>query len=73
MRGGMKGFLITAGLWAFLLLAYMGIEIVRGHSPLAMFAWNPGGRYVTITITAVLALGTGLGIASDRVRSRMGR
>lgn len=71
MRGGMKGFLITAALWLFLLLSYMGLELARGHDPLAMFTWNPGGRYVTITIALVLALGAGLGAASDRVRERV--
>lgn len=73
MRGGTKGFLITAALWLFLLLSYMGLELARGHDPLAMFAWNPGGRYVTITVALVLALGTALGVASDRVRERMRR
>lgn len=73
MRGGMKGFLVTGALWVFLLLAYMGIELVRGHSPFAMFTWEPGGKYVTLTVLSVLALGTGVGVASDRVRMRMGR
>jgi len=73
MRGGVVGFCITLGLWVMLLLAYVGIETIRGHDPFAWFAWVPGGRYVSITVAVVLALGTGIGIASDRVRSRTGR
>lgn len=69
MRGAVKGFLITAGIWVLLLGAYSGIEMVRGHQPFAMFAWEPGGKYVTITIALVLALGMGIGQASDRIRA----
>jgi len=73
MRGGAIGFLITLGLLVLLILAYVGIEALRGHDPFAWFAWVPGGRYVTITVAVVLALGTGIGIASDRLRTRAGR
>lgn len=73
MRGAIKGFLITAGLWACLLLAYILIEKVRGHAPFAMFTWEPGGKFVTFTILLVLALGTGVGLASDRIQSRIDR
>lgn len=73
MSGAAKGFLITAGIWVLLLLAFMGIEALRGHVPFAMFTWNPGGKYVTSTILLVLGLGTALGYTSDRIRSRMSR
>jgi hypothetical protein len=73
MRGATKGFLITAGIWVLLLLAYAGIETVRGHAPFAMFTWNPGGKFVTATVLLVLALGTAVGVASDRIQSRSGR
>lgn len=73
MRGAAKGFLITAGIWVLLLLAFMGIETVRGHGPVAMFTWEPGGKYVTITVLLVLGLGTAIGLASERIQSRTGR
>ncbi|MFZ5816446.1 MAG: hypothetical protein ACOY93_14285 [Bacillota bacterium] len=67
MRGAIKGFLVTAVIWVFLLLAYVGIEAVRGNG-LKMFTWEPGGKYVTITVALVLALGTAVGLASDRIQ-----
>lgn len=73
MRKALLGVLITAGLWVFLLLAYVGIEAVRGHSPTAMFVWEPGGKYVTFTMLLVLGLGGAVGLASDRIQSRKGR
>lgn len=73
MRGAIKGFLITAGLWGLLSLAYVGIELVRGHAPFAMFTWEPGGKFITITVGIVLALGAGVGLASDRIQSRADR
>lgn len=73
MRRTMWGILITAGLWVFLMLAYVGIEAVRGNAPFAMFTWEPGGKFVTFTITLVMMLGAGVGYASDRIQSRSGR
>jgi hypothetical protein len=73
MRGAVKGLLITAGIWVFLVLAYMGIEKVRGHVPFAMFTWEPGGKYITITIALVLALGAAIGLASDRIQAERAR
>ncbi|MEW8978012.1 MAG: hypothetical protein AB2385_06360 [Symbiobacterium sp.] len=73
MRGGLIGFLVTLGIWVVLLLVHMGMEAVWGRSPFAVFTWDPTGRYVAITVAVVLALGTGVGIASDRVRSGTGR
>lgn len=72
MRGAITGLLLTGALWGLLLLAYVGIELVRGHAPFAMFTWDPAGRYITITIAVVLALGAGVGLASERVQSRRG-
>ncbi len=73
MRGALIGFLTTAGLWVALILAFVGIELFRGHAPFAMFVWEPGGKFVTFTMLLVLALGTGVGLASDRIRSRSGQ
>lgn len=73
MRRALWGVLITGGIWVFLLLAYVAIEAVRGHAPTAMFAWEPGGKYVTITVLLVLGLGGAVGLASDRIQSRGGR
>ncbi len=71
MRGGLLGFLITLAGWVLLALVFMGIELLRGQSPAAMFAWNPGGRYIAITVACVLALGAGIGVASDRMRRKV--
>lgn len=73
MRGAVKGLLITGALWVFLALAYAGIEAVRGHAPFAMFAWEPGGKFVTFTILLVMGLGAAIGLASDRIQARMHR
>jgi len=73
MRGAVIGFLVTAGLWVFLVLAFVGIELFRGHAPFAMFTWEPGGKFVTFTVLLVLALGTGIGLASERIRARSGQ
>lgn len=69
MRGALKGLGITAGVWLLLLLAFIGIELVRGNAPFAMFAWEPGGKFVTFTIGIVLALGAAIGLASDRIQA----
>lgn len=70
MHGGVRGFLITLGIWVFLTLTHMTIEWIGGRSPLAMFAREPRARYIAITVAVVLALGTAIGVASDRVRRR---
>jgi|GEM_PF-1800401 len=68
MSGMVKGFLITLALWAGLVGAYAGIELVRGNTPFAMLHWDVGGKFVTIVILLVLALGTAVGYASDRIQ-----
>lgn len=73
MRGTVWGFLITLSLWGALVAAYAIIELVRGHVPFAMLQWDLGGKFLTITILLVLALGAGIGFASDRIRSRADR
>lgn len=70
MSGAVRGFLITAGLWAALIAMYSIIEVLRGHLPFAMLQWEVGGKFITLVISAVLALGTGVGIASDRIARR---
>lgn len=71
--GAAKGFVITLALWVALLGANSLVEMARGHHPFAMFQWNMGGKFVTIVMIVVLALGTAVGMASDSVRRRMGR
>jgi len=68
VRGVLLGFLITLGMWLFLALAHMAMELAGGRSPLAAFTRDAGGRYIAVTVAVVLALGTGIGIASERVR-----
>lgn len=69
MSGTLKGFLITLGVWALLAGGYALIELLRGNVPFALFEWNAGGRFIIFTVLLVLALGTGIGRASDKIRS----
>lgn len=73
MKRTMLGLGVTAAIWAALIGAYAGIELVRGHVPFAMLQWEVGGKFITIVILMVLALGGGIGFASDRIQRRMGR
>jgi hypothetical protein len=70
VRNTIKGFAMTAGLTMLLVLSYVLIELARGNVPFAMLQWNVGGKFVTITFTAILALGTALGYASDQLQKR---
>ncbi len=72
MSGTVRGFLITAALWAALIGAYAVIELVRGHVPFAMLQWNVGGKFITLTVLSVLALGTLIGYVSDQMQHRNG-
>lgn len=73
MRGTLVGLLLTALLWGALVGMYALIELIRGNVPFAMLQWDMGGKYLTVTILLVLALGAGIGFASDRMRRRIGR
>ena len=73
MKRTMLGLGVTAGIWAALVGAYALIELVRGHVPFAMLQWEVGGKFITIVVLLVLALGGGIGFASDRIQRRMGR
>lgn len=73
MRGTLVGVLLTAFVWGALVGMYALIEFVRGNVPFAMLHWDMGGKYLTITILFVLALGGAIGFASDRMRRRVGR
>lgn len=64
---------ITALMWVPLVGAYAVIEWIRGNVPFAMMEWDVGGKYVTITILFVLALGAAIGFASDRIQRKLGR
>ncbi len=68
MKYTIRGFLVTAAIWAGLIAAYSGIELYRGHVPFEMMKWEIGGRFVTIVFTIVMALGTAVGFASDRLQ-----
>lgn len=73
MSRTLLGFLITAGLWILLVAAYSGIELARGHVPFALLRWEVGGKFIFIVVVVVLALGTLVGYASDRIQQRQGR
>lgn len=73
MKGTLIGLGITALIWAALVGAYAAIELVRGHVPFAMLQWELGGKFLTITVLFVLALGGAVGFASDRIRRQQGR
>lgn len=73
MSGTIRGFLLTLGAWVLLVGNYAVIEAVRGHRPFAMLQWENGGKYLLLTVLAVLALGTGIGYASDRIGRRANR
>lgn len=73
MSGAGKGFMITLGLWVALVGTSSLLEVARGEAPFAMLHWDVGGKFVLATFLFVLALGTGVGIASDRIRARNGR
>lgn len=73
MKRTLWGVLITAAIWALLIGAYAGIEVVRGHVPFAMFRWEQGGWFLSLSILAVLAMGGAIGLASDRIQKRIGR
>lgn len=73
MRRTLLGLGITAAIWAALVTAYALIELVRGHMPFAMLHWDVGGKFVTIVVVMVLALGAGVGFASDQIQRKMGR
>jgi len=68
MRGGLRGFVITLGIWVLLALLHVSLELIGGRSPLAVFAREPRVRYIAVTVAVVLALGTAIGAASERVR-----
>jgi uncharacterized membrane protein len=71
MKGTMKGFLMTAGAWVVIVSMYSIIELIMGDVPFAMLKWSVGGKFVTLTILFVMALGTAIGYASDRIQERM--
>lgn len=70
MSGTLRAFLITAAIWVALVAAYSAIELVRGHMPFAMLEWNAGGKFITLTVLSVMALGTAVGYAGDQIRRR---
>lgn len=73
MKGTVMGFLLTAGMWAVLVVMYAMIEFARGHVPFQMLHWNLGGKFIFAVVAVVLGLGTLMGYASDRIRQRQGR
>lgn len=73
MSRTLLGFLVTAGLWLLLVAAYSGIELARGNVPFALLRWDVGGKFIFIVVVVVLALGTLVGYASDRIQERQGR
>ncbi|HYG58351.1 MAG TPA: hypothetical protein VD902_09860 [Symbiobacteriaceae bacterium] len=73
MRGALIGLALTGLVWAVLTGMYAMIEAIRGNVPFAMLQWDMGGKYLTLTILSVMALGAGIGYASDRMRRRVGR
>ncbi|HWI66350.1 MAG TPA: hypothetical protein VNT75_31355 [Symbiobacteriaceae bacterium] len=69
MRGTLIGLGVTASIWAALVGTYAAIELVRGHKPFEMLHWELGGKFVLITVLAVLAMGALIGFTSDRMRA----
>lgn len=72
MKGTFVGLGITSLIWAALVGAYAGIELVRGHRPFEMLHWEVGGKFVTIVVLLVLFLGGLIGYTSDRIRRTRG-
>lgn len=70
VRKSLLGFAVTAGIWVALIALDLLIELVRGNQPWNMLQGHPGGRYLLIVIGFVLALGTAIGYASDRIRHK---
>jgi len=73
MKGTVLGFVLTLGAWAVFAAMYSLIELARGHVPFEMFRWEAGGKFVAITVVVILAIGTAVGYASDRIRAKQGR
>lgn len=73
MKRTLLGLGITALVWVPLVGAYALIEWIRGNVPFAAMQWDVGGKFITFTIALVLALGAGVGYASDRIQKKMGR
>lgn len=72
MKGTLIGLGVTALIWAALVGAYAGIELVRGNMPFEMLQWEVGGKFVTIVVLLVLFLGGLIGYTSDRMRRTRG-
>lgn len=70
MTGAAKGFLLTALGWLLLIGAYAAIQLAMGSTPFGLLRWEVGGKFITIVVVSVLALGTAVGYAGDRVRRR---
>jgi hypothetical protein len=68
-----KGFLITIGLWAALALFYIVLELAMGRVPFALFDLGGNGKFIVFTVLAVTAIGTGVGLASDRIQAQQRR
>lgn len=73
MSGALRGFLITALLWIMLAAFYSLLELAMGRMPFAMFDLSGNGKFVVFTVLLVLLIGTGVGLASDRIRATKGR
>jgi hypothetical protein len=72
MATWLKGLLLTAAVWGALIVMYLIIEFLMGDRPFAAFeTWGPSARFITFTVTGVLALGAAVGYASDKVRARI--
>lgn len=73
MSNAAKGFLITIGLWIALALFYIVMELVMGRVPFALFDLSGNGKFLLFTILFVTAIGTGVGLASDRIQAQQRR
>lgn len=72
MANWLKGLLLTAAVWAALIIMYLIIEFLMGDRPFAAFeTWGPSARFITFSVAGVLVLGALVGIASDKVQARM--
>ena len=70
MRRSLLGLLITAAVWVALLGISLVLELALGKNPFGMERAPSGGRFLLIVIGFVLALGTAIGYASERIRHR---
>ncbi|MFZ5825057.1 MAG: hypothetical protein ACOY94_12070 [Bacillota bacterium] len=67
MRKSLLGLLITTAIWLAMAAIYSLTELLRGGRPFTDLQWNVGWKFFLVVVVLVLALGTAIGHASDRI------